>query len=193
MIIHVTKRVLLSQFQHDPPAPSPALRSPVGQQWMTGMQELGALLHAILAIAHPEQYECLIQAADAVSTITPRCDDVLNIWPFPHTTVQIISNRGTPYHRDRASADSLLDFLLTMGHYGKAAVLDMKSLGISVPYGAGSVVALLSRLVSHGVPKVEDRVCYAFYTNDAILRRTGISPPKLPTVTQSLAAGSKIM
>nr|VWO96150.1 Amino acid permease family protein [Ganoderma boninense] len=79
---------------------------------------------------------------------------------FP--TVEVISNRSCLRHRSVGRVPGSQDILVTLGNYGERAILELRSLGISLPYDAGTVVPIVASLVVHGVPCVHrDRVCMA--------------------------------
>nr|VWP01791.1 Cytochrome P450 monooxygenase AKT7 (EC (AK-toxin biosynthesis protein 7) [Ganoderma boninense] len=142
------------------PTPSAALKSTRAADWMAAFEENGGILDGVLAITHPELYD----SAQAV---------MKTIWR-EHATV--IINRSTLGHRDCHGAPGWYDLLVTLGNYGKTAVLELRGLGISIPYDAGSIVPLSSKLLVHGVPKVRgERICYAFYMHSTVMHRFHIA------------------
>lgn len=76
-------------------------------------------------------------------------------WPFPTTHCQLILNRQTPFHRDGNSFPPFIDMLVSVPQVDIDLVLALRTLGVSLPYGNGSVVGLLAAVIEHGVPEVE--------------------------------------
>ena len=145
------------------------------------------LIHAIIAVIHPEQYRYMQSLLQVVAQLNTDTELHSQVWPFPYTTTQIITNRKTPYHRDQSSPSTFHDILMTLGTYGDQAMFDMRNLGISVPYPPGSIVSIISRLVVHGVPRVlPDRICYAFFITKALCRKFNIPLPGFPTIVKCI-------
>ncbi|PIL25596.1 hypothetical protein GSI_11344 [Ganoderma sinense ZZ0214-1] len=153
------------------PTPSADVRSTRTADWMSAFEESGGILDGVLAMTHPELYDA---AQDTMETIWCEHGDsrvIMGTWPTCFTALQVIINRSTLGHRDCHGAPGWFDLLVTLGTYGKKAVLELHGLGISLPYNASSIVPLSSKLLVHGVPKVVgERVCYAFYMHSAVLR-----------------------
>lgn len=137
------------------------------------MRESGALISAILRVAHPNLYragrEALRSAAEANANIM----NALSYWPTVFHSLQVISNRETPYHRDVSGEAEWMDLLISLGSY-RQATLALRNVGMQVAYKPGSVVLLSGKIVHHGVSRVEpDRLCYAWYMTDALHRNFG--------------------
>ena len=136
---------------------------------MRHFQVVGGLLDGILAVAHPALYEASIRLMTKLFADHPASRAVVSEWPSCYSAVQIIVNRQSVRHRDVSGAPGWLDLLLTLGSYGEKAVMELRNLGASLSYDAGSAVLLSARLVVHGVPKVPtDRVCLALYMDQDV-------------------------
>ena len=73
------------------------------------------------------------------------------------------------------------------------AVLEVRNLGISLPYDSGSIVSLSSKLLLHGVPKVAgDRLCYALYFNKAVFESLKIPLPGMATCVAPIARSGRL-
>ena len=133
---------------------------------MSDMDESGSLLDGILAVTHPELYAISQTWVDRILA-EKRCSaatEGMRSWPTSFNSVQVIVNRLSRLHRDKNTCPGWSDLLATLGTYGEQAVLELNNLGVSVPYDSGTVAVICSRIIRHGVPKVEgDRVCYAWY------------------------------
>ncbi|PIL26691.1 hypothetical protein GSI_11218 [Ganoderma sinense ZZ0214-1] len=146
------------------PAPSADVRSSRAAEWMTAFEETGGILDGILAITHPTLHAAAQELMGAIWREHAESRAIMATWPVCFSSLQVIINRATLGHRDRHGEPGWFDLLVTLGTYGKASVLELRGLGISLPYGVGSIVPLASKLLLHGVPKfkvaVED-VTYA--------------------------------
>ena len=150
---------------------------------MREFQSVGGLLDGILAVVQPELYHAAIALVEHMYATHSKCRAVLAQWPSCYSAVHVIVNRETVRHRDMSSGVGWLDILLTLGSYGETAVMEMRNLGVCVPYDAGTIVVLTGRLVVHGVPKVPtDRICLAWYMDEKVFdffEMEHVSPAKL--------------
>ncbi|PIL28433.1 hypothetical protein GSI_08467 [Ganoderma sinense ZZ0214-1] len=152
------------------PAPSADVRTTRAADWMAAFEENGGILDGILAMTHPKLYEAAQKATETIWREHSDSRAIMATWPSCFSALQVIINRSTLGHCDCHGAPGWFDLLVTLGTYGKKAVLELHGLGISLPYNAGTIVPLSSKLLLHGVPKVRgERVCYAFYMHSAIL------------------------
>ena len=148
------------------------------------MEESGGLLDGIHAVTHPESYSICRHLADRVFTTLPDTRRAQSLWLSVQTHFHLIVNRETLIHRDVMGPGRSFDMLLTMGTYGRKAIMELRNLGVSVPYDPGSMVVLAARIISHGVPRVPpDRICYAMYQNEGVFRWFGVQgPSRFPSV-----------
>ena len=137
------------------------------------MREAGALCSALLRVIHPYQYRAAREAL-LLASQAPSVHRALETWPTLFSSVHILSNRETPYHRDVAGQASMLELLWTLGTYGESTLV-ARNLGLQMAYQPGTVVALSSFLVHHGVAAVPpDRICYAWFIAEALVRNHGV-------------------
>ncbi|RDX41198.1 hypothetical protein OH76DRAFT_1365003, partial [Lentinus brumalis] len=120
--------------------------------WGRRMKESGALLSAILRVVHPEMYAAGKASLSRMSA-DPSIAAALRTWPTVFNTVQIISNRATPFHRDTSGAPPWFDVLMTLGPYDRAELV-LRNLGIQIAYKPGTIAPICSQLVHHGVREV---------------------------------------
>lgn len=154
------------------------MRTPEAEEWMSAVVDCGGLLDGILAVTHPSLYRAALALNRTIMEDHPACTSAMSQWPFCFNAAHIVVNRSTPLHRDTSSRPEWFDLLLSLGTYGRTAVMAMRTLGICVPYDAGSVVTLSSQLVLHGVPEVPpDRICYALLMSDAVHEWFGQEAP----------------
>ena len=141
-------------------------------QWCSAMEESGAFVSAILRVMHPEQYNAGLLSLQKACKF-PEVEEALRIWPSIYHSVQVISNRETPYHRDTSADATWLDLLFSLGTYGKAT-FSARNLGFQMAYTTGTAVGLSSMMVHHGVaPVPPDRICYAWFMCHALHRNQG--------------------
>jgi hypothetical protein len=142
-----------------------------------------ALMGAFLFIVHPELYDAGRQVFRTISTNPGLVKedaavlDILRYWTSPFSGYGVISNRITPFHRDNYSRAQWFDLLTTLGTY-EGSRLVLANLGLELQYDAGTMVALLGKILRHGVPETRgDRVCIAQYMRDNVHARTGVKAP----------------
>lgn len=136
---------------------------------MVAFEESGGLIDGILAVIHPELYSSAQELMTKLCTAHPPSIVLMQSWPSCFTSIEVIANHQTPWHRDLSSLPGWFDFLLSLSSYGENAILELPSLSISLPYDSGSVVPIMTKLLLHGVPRVAgDRLCYAFYLKKAV-------------------------
>ena len=153
---------------------------------MAEFETSGGVLDGILAVTHPKLYDAAVAVAEAIWNKGGPSHAVMEAWPTCFSSIQVIANRETPRHRDRSGLPGWLDLLLTLGSYGENGVLELRNLGVCLPYDAGSVAMVSGRIVVHAVPKVPGaRICYACYMNKHVLQRFNVPNPGMATV-QSL-------
>ena len=90
----------------------------------------------------------------------------------------IIVNRKTILHRDTGAAPTDYDFLVSSGSH-KQCVLDVQELGLKLSYPPGTGVAVVGRVLRHGVKTWEggERICQARFMKDAVHDRLGQPRP----------------
>ena len=167
----------------------PGQIKPSTQTWLEDVAESFALIGAFLMIAHPELYmagqkvffeiihnPAVIKEGDAVL-------EVLKYWTSPFSGYGLVSNCITPFHRDNNSQGQWYDFLTTIGPYSGGRLV-IYNLGLEFVYESGTMVALLGKLLRHGVMAPEgDRICLAQYMRDNVHPRMGIASPGWMTLT----------
>ena len=153
---------------------------------MVAFEESGGLVDGILAVISPELYASAQELMVKLCTAHAPSIFLMQTWPSCFSSIEVISNRQTPWHRDLSSMPGWPDILLSVGSYGENAVLEVPTLGISLPYDSGSVVPMTTKLLLHGAPRVVgDRVCYAFYLKKAVFESL-----EIPLVTMASTARS---
>lgn len=145
--------------------------------WCRDMRETGALISAILRVAHPDLYTAGRSSLLRLST-SERVKDVLPFWPSIFNSVQLISNRESPFHRDTAGQPSWYDLLVTLGSYRRAELV-LRNFGVQVAYKPGTIALLSSLVIHHGVRAVEpDRLCYSWFMSEAL--HSNLDVPSVP-------------
>lgn len=161
----------------------PGAADPGTLLWLKSTAESFALIGAFLFIAHPELYNAGRQVFRTISQNPALVKedaavlDILQYWTSPFSGYGVISNRLTPFHRDNYSRAQWFDLLTTLGTYEGSRLL-LANLGVQLQYDAGTMVALLGKILRHGVPETAgDRVCIAQYMRDNVHGRAGVKAP----------------
>ncbi len=79
----------------------------------------------------------------------------------------------TPAHRDRGGAPYDYDILASAGTH-KRATVEIRDAGAAFAYQPGVALVFCGKILQHSVPPWEkggDRVCYAHFMRDNVLRR----------------------
>jgi hypothetical protein len=84
----------------------------------------------------------------------------------------------TMIHRDTGAAPTDYDFLVSSGTH-KQCKLDVQELGLKLSYPPGTGVAIVGRILRHGVKtwKGGERICQARFMKDAVHDRLGQPRP----------------
>ncbi|KAF8231597.1 hypothetical protein L208DRAFT_1276507, partial [Tricholoma matsutake] len=161
---------------------------PSTQTWLRETAETMAIIGSFLIIAHPELYhdgwKAFYEIMDHPNAVKEGevVLEVLKYWTSPFSRYGLISNCCTPLHRDNFSQGPWCNFLTTISPYS-GVQLRLYNLGLEFKYKLGMIVALLGKLVSHGVKEPEgNRICLAQYMRDNVHSRMGIESPSWMTL-----------
>lgn len=158
---------------------SKELRTPRGLYWIKQMQETSALLGAAVRIMHPSLYVSGIKAIRGIHSGEIPVDkseglaEVLRFWSSPFTGLSLMNNRQTPLHRDSLGCNEWMDLLATVGPYTEG-LLEMPGLGLEFEYRSGTVVGVSGRAVRHGAQANGERLCYAYYMRENVMKAHGL-------------------
>lgn len=156
------------------------------KDWMAEFEISGGLLDGILAVTHPRLYAAAIEVAEKLCVAHGSARVLMQEWPSCFSTIEVIVNRETPRHRNIGTLLGCLDLLLPLGTYGENGVLELRNLGVCLPYDSGSVTLLNSKIVLHAVPKVPgDLVCYACHMNKDIFKWMKVPMPGMSHLSTS--------
>jgi hypothetical protein len=145
---------------------------------------------ALLGIIHPELYAAghqvyhnlidnpaILQEGDAVL-------EVLQYWTSPFSGYVIISNWLTLLHRDNYSQGAWYDLLTMVGEYSGSKLI-LGNLGVELSYELGTMVALLGKLIWHGITEADGhRICITQFMRDNMVERAGIEAPRWMTLSK---------
>lgn len=159
------------------PGPSSGLSEDFCVEWMKSMTDAFAVLDAIIFVIHPKQWHAGLKTIRRIKAESANVAGV-QAWSTVFNAIHIIANRATPYHRDTNAPGGFFDLLGTFGAYGKTGVMSFRNLGFTVPYDSGSVCALCTNFVVHGVPEVDgDRLCFSLLMEDNVHHHYGVDRP----------------
>ncbi|EAU90730.2 hypothetical protein CC1G_03999 [Coprinopsis cinerea okayama7 len=176
------------------PGPSTPLKSKSGIKFVDEMEESLALVGAILSVVHPELYEigCHVmnemRVADESQVKYPeQVHRVLKTWASPFTALSLIINRETIQHRDTSGPRYGMDILVTGGRYENGR-FETPGLGLRWAYDPGTLVALLGKILLHGVAPVNgERWCLAHFWRERLVTNSNRSMPAPPILSQLLS------
>ncbi|KAI5999889.1 hypothetical protein F5J12DRAFT_724288 [Pisolithus orientalis] len=135
------------------------------REWVNQMSNMNALLSAILHVIHPQVYadgrEALIclgkqveQWADSDMT------SILPIWSSTYSSMSMMVNQASCYHRDINGQDLWYDMLVTVGDYPPLDFIP--TLDLWLCYNPRMIITFSGSALEHGVGTVDrDRACLA--------------------------------
>lgn len=149
------------------------------QGFLSTISNAEVLLDLILSLTNPQLYQCGLEAITKL-----KADDSSQLhanirsWPSVYSGIQVISNRITPSHRDKGSAPSTYDLLLSVGTHSNAR-LSIHDIGSSFTYRPGSIILTCGRVLLHEVAEWGDgeRLCFAHYMKDKVHERLSVHRP----------------
>ncbi|KIO01334.1 hypothetical protein M404DRAFT_150342, partial [Pisolithus tinctorius Marx 270] len=131
------------------------------REWVDQMSDTNALLSAILHVIHPRMYadgrEALIRLGKQAEQWAD--SDMSSMY----SSMSMMVNRATCYHRDINGWDPWYDMLVTMGNYLPLDFV-IPMLNLWLRYNPGTIIAFSGSALEHGVGAVDsDRACLAYY------------------------------
>lgn len=155
-----------------------------GLAFLEDMKETNALISGILSMLHPEQFLLGMKAHDKLSDI-PQLQEIMELWASSFTAFQVINNRTCPVHTDCGAPYGALDILTAIGDF-KGGSIHTPNLPIDFEQPPGSVLALASRVVQHGVQAYEgNRIAFAWFMKDDVLSWANIAQIEWATVQRN--------
>jgi hypothetical protein len=142
---------------------------------------IDTICNAVTALIGPQQYDTglaaiqLIKSGVHLDGTHPNLDHWTSVW----SGFSIIVNRTTAPHHDVGASPMDYDLLVSGGTH-KQCVLDVRDLGSRLSYPPGTGVAILGRVLRHGVDTWDggERVCQAHFMKDAVNDRLGQPRPE---------------
>ncbi|KIO10985.1 hypothetical protein M404DRAFT_128978 [Pisolithus tinctorius Marx 270] len=138
------------------------------REWVDQMSNTNALLSAILHVIHLQMYadgrEVLIHLGkQAEQQADLDMSSILLIWSSTYSSMSMMVNRATCYHRDINGQDPWYDMLVTVGDYLPLDFV-IPMLNLQLHYNPGTIIAFSGSALEHGVGAVDgDRACLVYY------------------------------
>jgi hypothetical protein len=163
------------------------LRNPAGRQWIAAMKETNLLLGGVIGLIHPSTFASGISCIKAIGQsdeIVKRehLDELMGGWTSPCTAASVINNRDTPLHRDNGATYGSMDFLTSVREFHGTFMAP--TLGYTFSFTSGTVIGLLGRIVPHAAKVQGERLCYAQYLREIILKPLGVGQPQLVNINE---------
>lgn len=160
--------------------PSADLCTPEGGEFLRCISTVELLQDSILTLTAPNLYSSAqgaIYDLKQAAASHPQHANV-DLWPSSLSGLQVIVNRSTPPHRDRGSAPSDYDLLVSVGTHTEARIglVDVRT---TFSYCPGTVVLVCGRVILHEVSSWEggERICVAHYVRDNVHNRLEVERP----------------
>ena len=122
--------VIHAQRLEDDMTPSTSLKTKKATKWIQKMKGTGSDVDTILSLVHPSLFQI---GANTVKKLKMMFSSENNVakWPTSFTGIGVISNRKTPFHRDRGGAYPWYDILFAAGTY-KSCLLELPDIDLAV-------------------------------------------------------------
>lgn len=160
-----------------------------GRLWGMEMRDAGALCSALLYVVHPQLYAAARHALLSAAARSGRVRQALAHWPSLWHNLQIISNRESPYHRDMSGKPPWYELLMTLGSYPRATLV-LRNAGMQLAYLPGTAVFMASKVLHHGVAKVDpDRLVYTWFMSACL--HDNHAAPDVPWVYRCTCCAAK--
>jgi len=157
------------------------LRSDEAGNFLDMTMGLDTICNEITALVGPQQYDAglaavqLVKAGMHLHGTHPNVDRWTSVW----SGFSVIVNRMTFLHRDVGAAPMDYDLLVSGGTH-QQCTLDVHELGSRLSYLPGTVVAIVGKVLRHGVKTWDggERVCQAHFMKDMVHDRLEQSRPE---------------
>ncbi|KDQ52386.1 hypothetical protein JAAARDRAFT_138761 [Jaapia argillacea MUCL 33604] len=144
------------------------------EKWLWETLKTTAILNSIICVIHPGMFRYGTLGCNRLRELDGHRDPSQS-WLSIYTSMAVIANREMPIHQDHHCYIGWYDFLATVGPYSNTE-MEMASLGFKSSYLPGTVSALSSHVVSHGISACAgERVCYAYLMWHKVPHRVGFS------------------
>jgi hypothetical protein len=131
------------------------------------------LVNRAMELIHPQLFSSTSTVREKLREL-PSTKELATQWQSVFTAISVIANRRSKRHRDFGGNEAWYDFLITLGNYSQDT-LRFEELGLELLYGPGTAVAFCANVFKHetGDWGRGDRVCYAFFNKEVVLKRFG--------------------
>ena len=148
-----------------------------GFGFLDDFQATNALVSAILAIIHPQQFRHGMALHDVLSSKDPY-REVMPHWASAFTSMQVINNRIIAPHRDTGGPHSALDIVAAIGTYTGGRI-HLTNCPYDIRQSPGSLFAFCARVFEHEVTTYEgDRISFAWFVKEVVYQWARI--PEIP-------------
>jgi hypothetical protein len=100
----------------------------------------------------------------------------LEHWHSVFTTITLITNRESPFHRDPKTNIHWYHLMLTVGNYNEV-ILELSAFSLPLLYNPGLICFISGKLVHYGVSLTQGRrICYVNYMRESMHNFYSLSP-----------------
>src|SRR5882762_4470889 len=124
----------------------------VAANFLRATASVDVISNAIMALVAPRQYDFGLAAIEQIKNghHLDSSHPILDSWILVWSGFSVIVNRATPLHRDLGGALEDFDLLFSSGTHD-ACNLDVLDLGATLSYHPGTAVAIIGKVLEHGV------------------------------------------
>ncbi|KAJ3544401.1 hypothetical protein NMY22_g2791 [Coprinellus aureogranulatus] len=149
--------------------PSTAAKSVAGLEFVERLEEVNALIGALLGVIQPGVFQRQMEVLQELYHVRgelAHCEAIealFQSWSTPFNAFAVIANRETVFHRDNKGGIMLPDILSVFGRYRQGR-LEVPLLGARFVYNPGASILLPGYLLEHGASKTNgERICLASF------------------------------
>lgn len=141
------------------------------RHWLSRTKKLSIFVNLVASLIDPTLYDVAQKALDEIRK-SSLCRTWANDWPSIFTAICVVANRVTPPHQDKQGTSRFYDILASLGTC-KGARIRLSDIGADIIYDPGTLVSFAGRSFTHEVPHWEggERICYAYFLREEVLRR----------------------
>jgi hypothetical protein len=146
------------------------------RNWLNISNEVERFINLTLSLVHPDLYKLGLKMLLKLRELE-ETKDIAGEWQSVCTGIAVISNRLTPFHRDRKGRPEWYDVLVSYSGKSGRPRLVIKDLGMDLKYSSGTVVSFCGSIFQHGVEAWgnSDRVCFAHFMRELERKRLDVA------------------
>ncbi|KAI0347142.1 hypothetical protein BDW22DRAFT_1425207 [Trametopsis cervina] len=155
-------------------------------RWVDELHDLMWAMFTVASICHPRQLAAYNGSLNSLRESGPTFEEAYANWQWPGHGLALISNRQTPFHRDRKTAIGMYDIIATCGRYADGDFA-IEELGIRLRYKPGTLINIAGGMLRHAAEVGEgERVAAVCFMREELMEATETAIPFLTDMEHRL-------